>query len=267
LLGSKPVTTFEILDIDENADETKLEYPPGHDYRIFLNRDELKDREFYNTLSKEQQKHAYLFPEKDYIFDDFSLWQAWQERGLPASKKYLLFARKMSDEELAGIEVPHRGGYEIYFINVAQTACLLQKHYSLFTKLFDGDFDPVEETLKMTDSNSPLILCLMGKHPKGTHVERGLLHGFGWENSQLFTWKVDKDFSGYDEGAEDSFAVLDKKKPFTPENFSLPAFMVSSPLDPQKLRYEEERRQIQEFYRGKDFVKATLSLLTDSKDS
>lgn len=270
LLGSEPITVFEVFDGSEDALSNKdiLNYP---DIRIYLNKDQKRDLDFYRTLRKEDKKKTVFFSDRDDIFDGYDLWGKWEDFSSKnrISKRFLLSAKKVETED--GVR-----GYNITFVNVLQTACILEAHYQVFKNAIGRDFTPLEEALKADDPKSFVWTIL---NSEGNHREKGLLLGCGLEDIQVFSWKYNKKEFGQknqkkmhkflnaitDHKTADTDQVVLKKHPFSATNFPLPAFATFFPISEQKYRYQAERKRIMEFYKGKDFVESTLDVLTEAK--
>lgn len=56
------------------------------------------------------------------------------------------------------------------------------------------------------------------------------------------------------------------KNAFTLSNFTIPVFNSFTENDPFVAKYEAERENIRQLYKGKDFVTWTLELLTEVPD-
>lgn len=263
LLGSKPITSFEVVDSRNIKEEIFNHFPSGLDIKIYINKDDERDLKFYHSLNSKNKQKVVLLPDNDYIFDIMPLWKDWEDldRKVKKSKRYLLFKTEFSSDE--------EEGYYITLVNVLQTACLLKKHYELFKPLLGDNFDPIEETLNIIDPKSKLWKCLHPKNLQNHHQQVGLLLGFGYENSQIFHWKHSslsrQDFFKEIQGISNSMhdEVCQKSHPFSSNNFPLPMFVTFLPNDPTWTKYSQEHEQIIAYYKDKDFLDATLDLLVE----
>jgi len=223
------------------------------------------------------KKKAVLLSDQDYIFDSFELWKKWEvfSDTINISKKYLLFKREFSQEEQEELDPSCKRAYHIIFVNVLQTASLLECHYSLFEKTLGSHFDPLEEAFHVANLDSLLWKRFFFELPY-EHQEAGLLLGYGWDNTLFFKWKHQRNgkhsvevSSFLDQletfSREDTMHSLSAPHPFSIINFPLPRFVTFSRFDKTTKKYQEERQLIMDFYKGKGFVEATLDVLTGDR--
>lgn len=276
LLGSKPITTFDLLEFEKtfkNHFPDTSQYP---EHRIYLNKNNRDDLQLYTSLK--HKKNTVLVSNQDYIFDNRALWQEWEHfrQTINISKKYLIIKREFSPEEKRDLDPSCKNGYHIVLVNTLETAYLLKTHYEFFKKLLGEEFNPLEEVLNIENADSALWKCLFDANPADAHQAKGLLLGCDYKDVQFFSWKYDRSLKrfasknliafldqleGYPTETLDT--VLHKSHPFSAKNFPLPAFVTFSPLPVTRIRYEKEREEIMKFYKGKDFVESTLDILTN----
>ena len=219
-----------------------------------------------------KKKHAILLSDKDYIFDTMSLWKAWEQfsKKITLSNKYLIFKTEFTPSENKDLHPSCKIAYHVTFVNVLQTACLLSKHYNLFKQVFEKDFDPLKETLNITNPNSNLWKCLHAETPQNYYQEIGLLLGYGYENTQIFKWKNNRSSNSIQKNFFDKIIgtpssnlneVLQSPQPFSSTNFPLPTFITFFPHNSTQLQYAQEHTHITLYYENKDFVDSTLDIL------
>lgn len=277
LLGSKPITTFDILETEESSTSFLPKTSQYLNYTIYINKDKKEDLKFYESLKKEEKDNVILLPDEDYIFDSLALWKSWEvfSTKITISKKYCLFKRTFSSAERKDQGLSNNEGYHIVFVNVLKTACLLEEYYDLFKKVFGRDFNPLEEVLDIENPESSLWKCLYCENPEDHYQEIGLLLGYGWENSLIFKWKYQKQLETASESALKCFLdelesypsenlknIIQNPHPFSIRNFLIPVFSTFSFPDLTRKQYKEEKKQIMNFYNGKDFVETTLDILS-----
>lgn len=209
---------------------------------------------YYESLSEEEKKdvivsiRSYDLPEN---------WEKWEKiRSRFPIHKYLLFIKHSP-------EVPGEPKYaSIYFINILESALVVQEHYDLFKKKLGHDFDPLDMILLAENDDSEFW-----KTVNDDSLLFGLLCGFGERNSSCFHWKYgdqsdrSKDFTQtLKSHSSNGNYVLDLKL----SNFTVPAFASFSEKgeDPVIKKYEDERKNIQKIYKGKNFLDLTLQRLT-----
>lgn len=274
LLGSKPITEIYIayeqkhLSQLTNEEIEKLVY-------FELNRDDESDMLFYKRLSPDQKKKAILISGKNFIYHVGQLWNQWEkiQCRFPLSKKFLLIKK----ERLLGKTEQSNSNIEkiidVMFVNIFQTAFILQNHYDLFKRAVGFDFDPLQIVFELENEDSEFWKRIQGSQHSYLW---GLLHGFGEKNTWGYFWKGRHIIGADTHEKEIGFAnVLEKwstyqmfpsgeeKNAFSISNFPVPAFASFSETDPVVIQYEKEREIIKNLYKGKDFVQFTLYLLSD----
>ena len=278
LLGNKPITIIRVAEEIDTSDEPFNPPPEGVNFMMLLNADDEQDLKFYSSLSDAIKTHAFLLPEKDCIYNAYSLWEVWSNWELrpEISSKYIMVEKDLLEEEVESMPDKAKG-HHLILVNVAETVLILEKHYSLFQEALGCDFDPLEETLRTQEEDSLIWRKILAR-PYKNHLASGLLLGFGWENSLAFHLKYSKESNGLieDQGAlgemecsvsEDVKQIYIQSDPMSATNFPLPAFMSFNSPDPVVEEYRKQRDDIIGFYTGKDFVDATIDILSDDSQS
>ncbi len=269
LLGSKPLTEVIVDYYKEDGSSPSPEEMKG--FYITLNRDDPADMALYKTVPKECT--VKLVRDADYIGNIGKLWDFWEQISsrFPISKKFLLVKTERPPEDVAIFESCEKM-YDILFVDVFETASVLQENYDLFKRAVGFDFDPLKITLEIGKPGSSFWTSI--NSPKYSYLW-GLLYGFGKENSFSYYWKYRLFWSDMtpETQAEKAFAESIKKQPFrfaqdffmkcSIDDFPIPAFATYSKPNSMVMQYEKEREEIQKLYKGKDFVDYTLELLTE----
>jgi len=201
------------------------------------------------------------------------LWEAWEKISQEFSplKKYLIVKRNVTDSRL----LEHsKKIHQVYFVNIEQTAVTLEENYSVFRNLVGFDFDPLEVTLEFQSKESRFWNAIESLKQSDVALLWGLLFGYGKENAIHYQWKSKALTNTISTPAKvfiNSFTHFPSNKKFIQETernaftiakFPIPYFASFSKNDPMVARYEEERKQIQRVYYGRDFVDKTIELLT-----
>jgi hypothetical protein len=240
LLGSKPVTDTQIFYSWDKEDERKIWDELSAEERkeriLLIQRDNSDDMKFYRSLSRDLKKNAIIVSDEDYFLEVDEFIKHWDDiKKLPISEKFIL-VRKESSLNVNGEEKPFA---HIIFVNVFETAVILQRYYHLFRAVYGSDFDPLRVTMELKDDQSDFWEKI---NREGTPELWGLLYGFGDKNSFCFSWKQDRHYK---------FSRLDtvfSSQEFIPvpsiKHFSIPIFASFSAGDPIVKRYEEEREKV-----------------------
>lgn len=158
--------------------------------------------------------------------------------------------------------------YDLLFIDIPKTAVTLAEHYDYFKKITDIDFDPFSIVYELKDSQS---LFWNRVFKMENHLAKGLLFGYGEKNALLF----DCQFKHLEKENATSKKIMDIPIPLSFENeiklgqgnlknFTIPRFGV---IDDEYVRkYQKEKREIEKYYRRKNFLQATLAKLFDYKE-
>ncbi len=210
-----------------------------------------------------QLKESSFEYEEEYWFEE--TWSMWEEmiKTLPI-KRYLFVERKI------GIPQDMKKNRYIYFINIAETAKVLLKHYSLFREYVGFDFDPLSVVFDAKNPDSPFWNALWG----GENTDRsiclmGILFGYGFENSYPFSWHFVKAKSTEEAEFIEAFLKLGRptasieslKKFNPPSNFLLPGYVSFSEYDAYKEQYQHEYDRIREIYMRSDIIECSMQQL------
>ena len=266
LVGSKPLTQIHLHYYDESniTDEERKKI-----YYILLNRSNKKDMIFYKSLSKETRKKARLIPEKDFIYSTEELWDKWEkiQHRFPLSKKFLIVKKERMLDKVHKFDPKCKKIFNVIFVNILQTALILQENYELFKQAVGFDFDPLSIIFELENEHSDFWNRLEG--PEHC-ILWGLLYGFGKENSYGYQWKWKNIKKEEASAKEKSFTKIihqhssnkNRISRHSITDFLIPTFTSFSDNDSIVVKYQEERKYIQYLYKRKDFVDFTLELLT-----
>jgi hypothetical protein len=247
LYGSKPMT--EIVLCPESLEERLAAQ------KLALEKLTKKER-------KQLQKESFQF-EEDYWFEE--TWTLWEEKlkTLPI-KRYLFVERKV------GIPSELQKNRYIYFVNIAETALVLQKHYSLFRKYVGFDFDPLSVVFDIKNEKSPFWNAIWGNEISDHSVcLHGILFGYGLENSYPFSFHFFKSKSSEEcvfiesflKSAKPTVSCQELKQFQPPSRFLLPAYASFSVIDFQKQKYQAEYDNIKKIYSRSDLIECTMQKL------
>lgn len=181
LWGSKPLTTIAI---NYYSDEEVEEY--------------------YQQMSDEEKKNAVI---SEVEYDLPNNWEKWEKVRSKFPLTHYLFYKQEDQEDPKFAD--------IYFVNIANTVQLLQKHYSLFSEATGGDFDPEQVVIEM---ESPSVFW---ERVKNNSVLLGLLFGFGYENASSFHDKYGEAKQSCSESCSSDTPTYGE---VSIEKFSLPIF-------------------------------------------
>lgn len=224
LWGSKPVTSIPLL---------------------LYTQEEMED--WYNSLSEEEKKEVVKVPH-DFFSENWQKWEKISSR-FPMGR-YRFFKKEFPEQPKVQL---------VYFIDIAKVALTLEKHYDIFKRCNGMDFDPIQEAFNMSKGSE------FWDNNSSNQALIGLLYGFGLQNSLFFDWRYNDKLSehvGFQESLQFHFSDTCQYDSDL-KNLKIPVFATYSLLkDPIIKRYQEERREIQKIYRGKDFLDFTLQQMT-----
>lgn len=173
-------------------------------------------------------------------------WDLWVEKFATFNSSKFLFAKK---------EIPEmKGVYNAFFVNVPATVAILEKYYHEFTKLIGRDFDPKTVVYEISAEKSAFWDKAFELE---SHMTKGLLHGFEWENSKEFTALKPDEMKGRLSN------ILLPYEEISVENFNIPFFRYFKEHDPIVEKYKKQRQEIHGFFRGKTLFEGTMELLKD----
>jgi hypothetical protein len=209
---------------------------------------------YYNSLSEEEKKKLTAVIESAYDLPEN--WRKWEKISsrFPL-KKYLFFKSELHKDPRATF---------LYFVNILNTALVIEEHYPLFRKVVGFDFNPLEVVHEITNKNSKFW-----KKATSSALLSGILFGYGKKNALTFHWKhfdhpsTCTHFleSCKHHGSNPSSSVQ-RKEYYAIQNFPIPSFASFDEYDEVVEKYKKERTYIQEVYKGKDFLDETLRRLT-----
>lgn len=275
LLGSKPITTFEIEVTDrEQYNQALLKHLENstlESFQLYLCKDDPNDSKIYKSLSKTQKKKTFLFRESDAVFNVSSRWSTLSTfiKKHQLSRRYLLIEKKLPSDAPFCLE-----RIQIFFVNVLKTACILEQNREIFEPVLGEKFNALEAVLGFKDPKSPLRNYFAPSN-NVHHRELGILLGCDRVNAQIFAWREEytNDTTPHPSAKllqslstvswDDELAILKKSHPYSAQNFPLPTFVSFFPLAVEKQIYETERQQIMNFYKKNDFLQSTLEILIE----
>jgi len=223
LLGSKPATIENLIDMSpENYEELQ---------NYLANHPEIPIIEIERHLEEG--------------------WEIFKRKPIPFSNRFILTEVNCGDYNL------------LVFLNTELTASLMKQHYPEFKRIVEVDFDPITEIENLR----------MGKHELWRSVFndftcKGILLGYGLENGKLFE-RLHKDRA--QGNLKEEYLPSENNDPrikaacyLNEVPFRLPIFVMFDKSESEELvrKYKEERERIKEFYSKKNFLDATLSILT-----
>jgi hypothetical protein len=223
LWGSKPMT---LIQISYYTDEEILAY--------------------YNQLTEKEKKEVELF-------DDYDLdmnWEKWEKvKKLFPSQRHLFFKKELTEDGKIA---------RVYFVNLFQTAYILQQNYSIFRNVVGFDFDPVKIVYEIQDPKSEFW------NKSLVHAGlQGILFGYGLKNALAFQWKH-WEAAPFLKGVTPRGSTQTLKRA-TIQDFPIPGFMIFTDYNIVD-QYEKERETIQRIYKNRDFLEITLEQFLSPED-
>jgi hypothetical protein len=189
------------------------------------------------VLSEEELKTA--IPREDLSPETGPVWKHFVSK-IPS--KHFLFAERPC------LRNPHFVLYSL--LNIDRVKEVLSKHKLAFQKKTACSFDIDKVIQEFSDPHSSFWNQVFLDH-----YLSGLLYGFGEENIVHFLNRME------DQEIEARFSDENDDEA-TPSKFPIPIFAMSA-QDKTSARYQEQRKIIQEIYRGKDIVDVTLRRFAD----
>ena len=231
LWGSKPIS---LIIIDEYTNEEVDAY--------------------YNSLSEEEKKNIVTLI--DAVYDFPENWRKWEKISSRfPTKKFLFFKSNLHKDPRATF---------IYFVNILNTAFVIEDHYALFRKTVGFDFNPLEVVLEITNKDSKFW-----KKAINSALLSGILFGYGKKNALTFHWKhfdhpsnCANFLDSYKHRESNPLPSSQRKEFYSIQNFPIPSFISFDDNDEVVEKYKKERAYIQEVYKDKDFLDVTLEKLT-----
>jgi hypothetical protein len=161
------------------------------------------------------------------------------------------------------------GRHNIIFADIQKTAITLAKYSHFFQSSLGIDFEPLQITLELSDPTSKIRDIIYNSKD---YVAKGLLFGFGLENSMFFSWWIKylhpenltpnaKEISEYLQGAYFPLSTRPLElRTGSLSHFTIPVFREIA-NDHVAGTYEKEKKMIEKLYRGQDLVEYTLKQL------
>jgi hypothetical protein len=255
LWGSKPMTVFGMRSLTSSDESDAFSEEEIETAILLITKDELQTK-WYQEIPQKMKDRAVIL--KNYTYDFHENWEKWKllRKDINISK-YLLCER----ENIRNCNLK-----TLVFVNILETAGLIQNNYDTFKGIVGYDFDPLSVIFELEEqsdfwdkvlSNSQLL---------------GLLCGFGKRNVWCWHWKYRK----YSEKTKafqktlhpsrsSDFDIYQIDK-LSIDYFPIPSFVSFIEDDPVIKQYHREREKIKEIYQGKDFVTLTLKKLTEKVD-
>ncbi len=224
LWGSKPMTSIPLIHYTQEEMEN-----------------------WYNSLPEEEKKNVIKVPHNNFPEN----WKKWEKISskFPMGR-YRLFKKEFPEQPKVDL---------VYFADIPKIALTLEKYYDIFKRYKGTDFDPIAEAFNIDKESSFLNENLLNS------ITIGLLYGFGLQNSLFFEWKYDGTLSnhyGFQESLQSHFSDISYYGGEL-RHLRIPVFASYSFLkDPIIEKYEKEKREIQQIYKGKNFLDFTLQQMT-----
>lgn len=260
LLGSKPMTLFNVTDAMDTSEEGLAQ--SYAELKRFLEKAE-KDSEHYHANGvvlpdyDEYKKKCLADVNAVLFLHKKRLWDAWlNDNSNISNPTYKLFSRRLSKE---------KGHIKVgLFINIPQILFILKKYRLAFCQITDTEFD-IDKVLDSIEDECSIFWDKVFT----SHYLLGLLLGYGEKNAYLFDWMHKQSFPiqavsilRFDELSrlnQDTKQI--RKKNLTINDLPIPYFVSFEIYDKKVESYAKEREKIIEFLKDKDFVSFTLSCL------
>jgi len=246
LYGSKPIT--EII-LDHRTKEEK----------------EAERNQNISNLSKKKRKELESQGLKwNPVYDFEESWIIWEKNLKNDFIKDYIF-----------IHFPlNVNGFDfVFFVNIIETAKILQKHYILFSKYVGFDFDPLEIVFDIsnTESNFWNKIFNVKNHDQEKICLIGILFGYGLENSYSYSLIFHKNNEGKIGEFVSNFLNrvikleapenLTKIRFVSTSNFPIPGFKSFINPDPKVEQYQKEKESIKHLYKDQDIEATTMKKL------
>lgn len=250
VFGSKPLCQISLSDPNSKAAEVAFE-------------------EWFASLSVEEKEkieavrsQAVKISESDLKLKD-SYYKGW----LALNKVMKTFEMNNYIFRIVPLRCPD--AYDVFLINIQQTALILAENYEIFKEAGGMDFHPLQVVFDAQDLDS---LFWHNVFAGENHLAKGLLFGFGLKNSLFGNWKflssLERLFLPSEKYKKEVYDYLKNARenlstdtiPYgegSLSNFTIPRFG-TVPGDEMAEKYKKEKKAIQKFYRNKDVVEATL---------
>ncbi len=262
LLGSKPVTVFDIQDLPIK-EEKDLRKSYGELKAHLEKAEEEKglpeaERTAFNPggvvlPTYEEYKKGW---ESKGLLNPKELWDQWKATHQTLNPKFRIFSRK----------APFGEGKLGLFINIPSLIFVLHQYQKEISQRTGVNYVPHEIVLEIEDESS-----FFWNQVFQDHFLFGLICGYGERSAYLFDWSNDhfptiaserRNFL-INNGIQDR--INRAKKDICPKNLSIPVFFHFGLTDPMKMNYELEREKIIEYFQEKDFTETTLDVLLEHR--
>lgn len=250
LFGSKPLSEFSVHNMDSfQADEALkkflAELPSEEREKIEALRTRAQSKKTQEELDQEVQREN----------TNYKGWLAFQK---------LQERFKLKDFLFRVLPSANPDAYDIFFINIQQTALVLAENYEVFKQASGMEFNPLYVVFEAQDPHSLFWKNVMAPE---NHLAKGLLFGFGRQNSLFASWafpllsqqhtspnqELRKKIETFIENTlfKTSTDLVPKR------SFSIPVFG-AIPGDETVEKYRKERSFIEKKYRNQDLIEVTL---------
>ena len=255
LFGSKPLCELSIRDMDSQAADIAFkqfwaELPPGERETIEALRNKIQSKKTQEELDREADLEN-------------SYYRGW-----------LVFQKiregfKLKDFLFRVLPNCRPDAYDLLFINIPQTAFVLEENYEIFKKASGMDFDPLLVVFEAEDPDSRFWKNVMSME---NHLAKGLLFGFGLKNSlvgsQALSGKKREPASSNEEFKREGDEFVQQISSLTSidvvpqgsSSLNIPLFSVL-PGDETAEKYAKERTSIEQKYRNQDLIEVTFKRL------
>ena len=215
---------------------------------------EVERKQYLFSLSEEMkqimEKQQGIDWEPEYDFE--TSWDEW-ENGLNHVKIRDLMIVHV-DRGISNLDF-------VYFVNIIESAKIIQLNYSLFREYMGFDFNPLDVVLDFEKKTSKFWEKMFAKPTNPNQACLwGILFGYGVENSYPYSWiYCKKDSAKMTEFVDGMLIrVLNSEMPFdckkiSSQDFPIPGFISFSSVDPNVERYKQEREIIKQLYLSDNF--------------
>lgn len=254
LLGSKPMTEFDITDtLDKTEQEIAQSY---EELKTAIKEQALKSEKSSDCPTiptfEEYVKKCKLQREELKFGDCKILWDTWSKiYGTISTPTYRVIAWE--------------GDFTVgLFIHVPYLTHILKKYYKEFSQITETQFDVDTILDSIEDKNSVFWNKVLTNH-----YLHGLLLGYGERNAYLFNW-VRKEALPLESVSILRFPELSRlnqyakqtlKKKISIEDLPIPYFVSFEINDEEVERYSKEREKIINFMKDKDLTSFVLECL------
>ncbi len=251
LFGSKPLCELSVRDMDSQTADVAFkqlwdQLPPKERKSIEELRCKVQARKTQEELDREA----------DLERASYRGWLTFQKMRQQFKLKGFLFRI---------LPTCRPDAYEIIFINIQQTSLVLRENYEVFKQAAGMDFHPLHVVFEAEDPHSVFWKNIMSVE---NHLAKGLLFGFGYNNSLLGSWSLSKRKEGLTlfkkEGEkcipESPSLISTDVVPQGSFTFNIPIFG-TTPGDETAKKYGRERVAIERKYHNQDIIEVTLKQL------